>query len=79
MKKLLSFFAAILISANISLQADEGMWILSLLNQLNINEMSEMGLSLSAEEIYNMNNSSIKDAIGALNSPMRHRTRMGGP
>ncbi|MBI9064634.1 MAG: S46 family peptidase [Marinilabiliaceae bacterium] len=44
-------------------KADEGMWLLPLINKLNINKMHEMGLKLSAEEIYSINNSSMKDAI----------------
>lgn len=46
--------------------ADEGMWLPSLIQKLNISEMQGMGLELSAEEIYNINNSSLKDAVVAL-------------
>ena len=46
--------------------ADEGMWLPSLIHKLNINEMQKMGLELSAEDIYSINNSSLKDAIVAL-------------
>ncbi len=46
--------------------ADEGMWLPSLIHKLNIDEMQEMGLELSAEDIYSINNSSLKDAIVAL-------------
>jgi hypothetical protein len=42
--------------------ADEGMWILSLINK-NMSTMQKMGLKLSADDIYNVNNSSLKDAI----------------
>jgi len=66
MKRSLIFFAAWLLSANIILRADEGMWILTLLDELNMGKMTEMGLELSADEIYSLNNSSLKDAIGAL-------------
>ncbi len=44
-------------------QADEGMWLPFLLNQVNMEKMQEMGLQLSAEEIYHVNQSSLKDAI----------------
>ncbi|WP_439183888.1 S46 family peptidase [Carboxylicivirga taeanensis] len=44
-------------------KADEGMWLLPLINKLNMEKMQEMGLQLSAEEIYSINNSSLKDAI----------------
>ena len=46
--------------------ADEGMWLPSLIHKLNISDMQRMGLGLSAEEIYSINNSSLKDAIVAL-------------
>ena len=44
-------------------KADEGMWIPSLLKELNIDDMQAKGLNLSAEDIYSINNSSLKDAI----------------
>lgn len=47
----------------VSLRAEEGMWIPILLQQLNIKQMQDMGLKLSAEEIYSINHSSLKDAI----------------
>jgi len=43
-------------------KADEGMWLLSLLNK-NYEKMQEMGLTLSLEEIYSINNASMKDAV----------------
>ncbi|MBT3385366.1 MAG: S46 family peptidase [Prolixibacteraceae bacterium] len=46
--------------------ADEGMWLPSLIHKLNINEMQKMGFELEAEDIYSINNSSLKDAIVAL-------------
>lgn len=44
-------------------KADEGMWIPMLLEQLNEEEMISMGLELTAEDIYSINKSSLKDAI----------------
>ena len=44
-------------------KADEGMWIPALIHKLNINDMQKTGLKLSAEDIYSINNSSLKDAI----------------
>ena len=41
----------------------EGMWIPSLIEQLTLREMQELGLKLSAEDIYSINHSSLKDAI----------------
>ena len=43
--------------------AKEGMWLPFLLNVLNEQEMQNMGLQLSAEDIYSANQSSLKDAI----------------
>jgi hypothetical protein len=43
-------------------KADEGMWLLSLLNK-NYDKMQEMGLTLSVEDIYSINNASMKDAV----------------
>ncbi len=63
MKRLLSILIALIVSFNMSVRADEGMWLLPLLEQLNMGTMTEMGLELSAEDIYSINQSSIKDAI----------------
>lgn len=43
--------------------AGEGMWLPLLLEQLNEPEMKNMGMRISAEDIYNTNKSSLKDAI----------------
>jgi len=43
--------------------ADEGMWIPLLLKQINESEMQAMGMRLTAEDIYQVNKSSLKDAI----------------
>jgi len=43
--------------------ADEGMWLLPYLQKMNIKEMQAKGCQLSAEEIYSVNHSSLKDAI----------------
>lgn len=44
-------------------KADEGMWLLPLLNKMNGKAMEKAGCLLSTEEIYSINNSSLKDAI----------------
>ncbi|MBW6536871.1 MAG: S46 family peptidase [Mariniphaga sp.] len=46
--------------------ADEGMWLPSLIHKLNVSEMQQMGMELAAEDIYSINNSSLKDAVVAL-------------
>jgi len=43
--------------------AKEGMWLPMFLQQLNEAEMQAMGLELTAEDIYSINNGSLKDAI----------------
>ena len=47
-------------------RADEGMWLPSLIHKLNIRDMQQMGLELTADDIYNINKSSLKDAVVAL-------------
>ncbi len=47
----------------LNLTANEGMWLLPLLEKINMEEMNEMGLELTAEQIYSITNSSLKDAI----------------
>ncbi|MDF1674015.1 MAG: S46 family peptidase [Vicingaceae bacterium] len=44
-----------------------GMWIPSLLEGMNETEMKSLGSQLSAKDIYDINNSSLKDAIGHFN------------
>lgn len=58
-KLLLSLLAA---CALMPARADEGMWLPYLIGK-NYNEMAKMGLKLSAEDLYNINHSSMKDAI----------------
>lgn len=43
--------------------AREGMWIPTLLNKYNIEEMKQMGFRLTAEDIYSVNQASMKDAV----------------
>jgi len=44
-------------------RAGEGMWLPLLLSQLNEKEMRDMGMRITAEDIYSINHSSLKDAI----------------
>ena len=62
MKKLLFFLLISLISFS-HVNADEGMWIPLLLESLNQSDMQSMGLKLTAEDIYSINKSSLKDAV----------------
>lgn len=61
MKKLL----LVLISFQVAFAsfAKEGMWIPLLLEKYNIEEMQEMGFRLTAEDIYSINQASMKDAV----------------
>ena len=47
---------------------EEGMWLPLLLDRLNYVDMQKMGLHLTAEELYNINHSSLKDAIVGLSA-----------
>jgi hypothetical protein len=58
----LAFTTALLFSVLFS-QAIDGMWIPTLLNKYNIEEMKKMGFRLTAEDIYNINKASMKDAV----------------
>ena len=63
MKKLGILLTLAILFGAMPVKADEGMWLLPLLEKLNIKKMQEMGCKLSAEDIYSINNSSLKDAI----------------
>ncbi len=52
-----------LIGVGYSSIADEGMWLPLHIKRLKQVDMEKMGLQLTADEIYNVNHSSIKDAI----------------
>ena len=60
MKRLFLLFTFLLGFAQ--MRADEGMWLLMLIKRLNGVDMQK-GLHLTPEEIYSVNNSSLKDAI----------------
>jgi hypothetical protein len=58
-KIILLYFIAITSLAN----ADEGMWLPQLLKQLNETDMQNKGLRLTADDIYSINNTSLKDGV----------------
>lgn len=62
MKKL---FVLILLTASFGRMAiaDEGMWLLPLIEQLNQGKIKSMGCKLSGAEIFNINQNSLKDAV----------------
>ena len=61
MKRILTIIAAMAVS--LTAMADEGMWLLPLLKQLNGKDLKAAGCKLSPEEIYSINKTSLKDAI----------------
>ena len=65
MKKII-LLCALTICSTLSF-ADEGMWFLMHLKRMNEADMQKKGLQLTAEEIYSINNSSLKDAIVQFN------------
>ena len=64
MKIRVTFLIVIIVFlSRVYLFAGEGMWIPMLLQQMNEKEMQEMGMKITAEDIYSINKSSLKDAI----------------
>ena len=63
MKKFLLTVATALLLVPAALRADEGMWLLPLLEKMNADALRNLGSRLTPEQIYSVNNSSIKDAI----------------
>ncbi len=63
MRKNLTLLITLLFVCSLSIEADEGMWMLPYLEKLNIERMRELGLELDADDIYNINRSSLKDAV----------------
>ncbi|MBP6977316.1 MAG: S46 family peptidase [Bacteroidales bacterium] len=58
-----SLIVLFMLSAGIFSRADEGMWIPLLLGEMNEEEMMAMGMRITAEDIYSVNHSSLKDAV----------------
>lgn len=61
-KKTMLLFLALLLGW-MGCRADEGMWIPMLLKKYNIGDMQKEGFRLTAEDIYNINQASLKDAV----------------
>lgn len=62
MKKI-TVIILVMLASRMALVAEEGMHIPMLLEQTAFGRMKEMGLKLTAEDIYSINHSSLKDAI----------------
>jgi hypothetical protein len=67
MKQLKISLIAFIVMLGSFARADEGMWFLMFIDRLNQRDMEKMGLQLTAEEIYSINNHSLKDAIVQFN------------
>lgn len=65
MKKtlLLSLFAILLSQAVATNPPDEGMWLPMFIKDYNYADMQKLGLQLTPEQMYDINHSSLKDAI----------------
>ncbi len=63
MKKLFALLLILVVSFGFKARADEGMWLLPLIEKLNMGKMTELGLKLSAEDIYSLNKVCLKDAV----------------
>lgn len=61
MKKIL--FTIVAACMAFTATADEGMWLLPYLQKMNIKDMKAKGCKLSAEDIYSVDKSSLKDAV----------------
>lgn len=64
----MKFLKLLLLLFVIQTQAQQGgMWVPSLLNGINEEEMKNLGMKISAKDIYNANHTSIKDAVPQFN------------
>ncbi|MEG2605884.1 MAG: S46 family peptidase [Mucinivorans sp.] len=63
MKKILIAILSLSMLCPMGARADEGMWLLPFIKNLNLSDMQKAGFKLSAEDIYSINESALKDAI----------------
>jgi len=61
-KRILILFSFVFLGIS-KLSADEGMWLPNLLEGMTITDMHSRGFKLSAEDIYSINQTSMKDAV----------------
>jgi hypothetical protein len=68
MKKFILLFASVYLINSLTLNAapDEGMWLPMLIKRLNAEDMAKHGCKLTPEEIYQVNQTALKDAIVSL-------------
>lgn len=67
MNTLKLWMTAIGFSLSLVVSATEGMWMVAFLNRVQHAEMNNLGLKLTPEEIYSINQACLKDAIVRLN------------
>ncbi len=63
MRKIVVLSLGLILMFGTIAKADEGMWLLPLIKQLNEAQMKKMGAKLTAEDIYSINKASLKDAV----------------
>ncbi len=63
MKRIYLVLALIIVGLGMNAKADEGMWLPHLIQGQTYDEMVRLGIKLTPEQIYDVNNSSLKDAI----------------
>lgn len=64
----MKFLRILLLFLFVQVQAQQGgMWIPSLLKGMNESEMKNLGMKITAEQIYSINQSSLKDAVPQFN------------
>ena len=61
-----TILAAGLFVLALAIHAQEGMWMLNTLKQVNEADMQRLGFTLTADDVYNVNKSSMKDAVARL-------------
>ena len=64
--KMKHYLIAILLLLSYDAISEEGMWLHNLIKNINEKDLQSSGLKLTAEDLYSINNSSIKDAIVSL-------------
>lgn len=70
MKQIQAILMVAMLGISSLVKGDEGMWLIHMLERIAAAEMNQAGLNLTAEEIYDINNASLKDAIVRLNGGM---------
>ncbi|MBO7229703.1 MAG: S46 family peptidase [Bacteroidales bacterium] len=63
MKKITALFLMAIFAFSPFVKADEGMWLLMYIDKQTYKDMKSKGLKLTSKQIYDINKSSLKDAI----------------